>query len=68
MKIRMKPHSGAQGIVVGLLLLASTSLYSGEIPTPFVVVLVILFVAGLALASWGVWSWWSDHRHPETAQ
>jgi hypothetical protein len=64
MKVRMKPHTGAQGIAAGLLLMAFTGTAESNThwPLPLAAAIAFIYVGGLALASWGVWSWWSDHR------
>jgi hypothetical protein len=62
MKVQMKPHRGMQGVVAGVLLMAFSNTAQGDLPLPLLAAVAFMYLGGLALASWGVWSWWSD-RH-----
>jgi hypothetical protein len=62
MKVQMKPHTGMQGVVVGVLFMAFSNTAQGDLPFPLVAAVAFMYLGGLALASWGVWSWWSDRR------
>jgi hypothetical protein len=62
MKVQMKPHTGMQGVVVGVLLMAFSNTAQGDLPLPLLAAVAFMYLGGLALASWGVWSWWSDRR------